>query len=183
MRGVSCCAGYRWLRVFDQEGEIVGEVKSFELGAAEAVDQRVQEAVHVGQDHEAVKGHGRLVLDDLARILDPGDQQNHPGQRAGKEAEGEDHHDAGHQEHGPLQLRPVAHRFLPEPVDDARCAVDQDDEGDDDLREEDHLSQTVHHILKSGKKKKKKKNPYSIISKVKTRSPPSGQAQDNQISE
>lgn len=152
---VSCWAGYRWLRVFDQEGEVVGEVKSFKFGAAEAVDQRVQETVHVWQDHEAVEGHGCFVLGDLACLLDTGDQQDHPGQGAGQEAEGKDHHDAGHQEHGPLQLRPVPDGLLPQPVDDAHGAVDQDDEGDDDLREEDHLSQTVHHILKLERRQKK----------------------------
>lgn len=154
MRCVSCCAGERWLRVFDQEREIVGEIQRFKLGAAEAVDQGVQETVHVGQHHEAVKGHSCPILGGLARILDADDQQDHPGQRTGKEAEGKDHHDAGHQEHGPLQLRPVADGFLPETVDDAYGAVDQDDEGDDNLCEEDHLSQTVHHILELEKKQK-----------------------------
>lgn len=79
--------------------------------------------------------------------MDAGNQQNHPGNGAGEEAEGEHHHDGGHQEHRSLQLRPVAHGLFPEPVDDVHGAVDQDDEGDEDLGEEDHLSQTVRHIL------------------------------------
>lgn len=142
-------AVHRRLTVFHQEGQILGEIKSFELGAAEAVDERVQQTVHVGQDHEAVEGHGRFVLVDQRQLLDADDQQDHPGYGAGEEAEREDHHDGHHQEDRPLQLGPVADRLLPEAVDDAHRAVDQDDEGDEDLGEEDHLSQTVHHILKA----------------------------------
>lgn len=149
---VSRCAVYWCLRVFHPEWEIVGEIKRFKLGAAEAVDQRVQEAVYVGEDHEAIKGHSCFILDGFRCFLDPGDQQNHPGYGTGEEAQGEDHHDGGHQHHGPLQLGGVSNRFLPEPVDDAHCAVHQDDEGNDNLGEEDRFSQTVHHILKSEKK-------------------------------
>lgn len=151
VRRVSRRAGQRHLGVFGQEGEVGGEIESLELGAAEAVDQRVQQAVHVGEDHEAVEDHRGLVLGGRAGLLHPGDQQHHPGQGAGQEAEGEDHHDGGHQEDGSPQLGLVAHRLLPEPVDDSGGAVDHDDEGDDDLGEEDRLSQAVHHVLQSEK--------------------------------
>lgn len=151
MRRVSRRGGQRHLGVFGQEWEVGGEIETLELGAAEAVDQRVQQAVHVGEDHEAVKDHRGLVLGGRAGLLHPGDQQHHPGEGAGQEAEGEDHHDRGHQEDGSPQLRLVAHRLLPEPVDDSRGAVDHDDEGDEDLAEEDRLSQAVHHVLQSEK--------------------------------
>lgn len=149
MRRVPRWAAYWHLIVFHQEREITGEIKSLKLGAAEAVDQRVQETVHVGEDHEAVEGHGRFILAGFTGIVDPGDQQNHSGYGAGEEAEGEDHHDGGHQDDGPPQLGLVPDRFLPEPVDDAHRAVDQDDEGDDNLGEEDRLAHAVHHVLKS----------------------------------
>lgn len=156
MRRVPRRAVQRHVRVFHQAGEKVGQVEDFKLGAAEAVDQRVQETVHVGEHHEAIEDHGHITLDVQVHFLDPRDQQNHPGYGAGEEAQGEDHHDAGHQEDRPPQLGLVPHRLLPEAVDDAHRAVDQDDEGDDDLGEEDELSQTVHHVLKPEKQKLKK---------------------------
>lgn len=151
VRRVPRRGGQRHLGVFGQEWEVGGEIETLELGAAEAVDQRVHQAVHVGEDHEAVKDHRGLVLGGRAGLLHPGDQQHHPGEGAGQEADGEDHHDRGHQEDGSPQLRLVAHRLLPEPVDDSRGAVDHDDEGDHDLAEEDRLSQAVHHVLQSEK--------------------------------
>lgn len=147
MHCVFRCAAHWHRRVVHQEGEIAGEINSFKLGATEAVDQRVQETVHVGEDHEAIKGHRRFILAGFTRFLHPGNQQDHPGYGAGQEADGEHHHNGGHQEDGPPQLRLVPDRLLPEPVDDACRAVDHDDEGNDDLGEEDHLSQTVHHVL------------------------------------
>lgn len=165
VRRVSRRGGQRHLGVFGQEWEVGGEIENLELGAAEAVDQRVHQAVHVGEDHEAVKDHRGLVLGGRAGLLHPGDQQHHPGEGAGQEAEGEDHHDGGHQEDGSPQLRLVAHRLLAEPVDDPRGAVDHDDEGDDDLAEEDRLSQAVHHVLRSEK--------HTIVSVVKSTNCPS----------
>lgn len=151
VRRVPRRGGQRHLGVFGQEWEVGVEIETLELGAAEAVDQRVHQAVHVGEDHEAVKDHRGLVLGGRAGLLHPGDQQHHPGEGAGQEADGEDHHDGGHQEDGSPQLGLVAHCLLPEPVDDSRGAVDHDDEGDDDLAEEDRLSQAVHHVLQSEK--------------------------------
>lgn len=83
--------------------------------------------------------------------MDPDDQQNHSGYGAREETEGEDHHDGGHQKDGSPQLGPIPNCFLPEPVDDVHCAVDQDDEWDENLGKEDCFSHTVHHILESEK--------------------------------
>lgn len=145
--GVPCRAFDGRLGIFIQEREVIGDVQPFELGATEAVHQRVQKAVHVGQDHEPVEGHRRFVLEVLGPLLHPGDQQHHPGQGAGQEAEGEHHHDGRDQEHGALQLGLVPDGLLPETVHDSDGAVDQNDEGNEDLGEEHGLSQTVHHIL------------------------------------
>lgn len=82
----------------------------------------------------------------------PGDQQKHPGYGAGEEAEGENHHDGGHQKDCSPQLGLIPNCLHPEPVDDVDCAVDKDDEGDDNLGKEDHLSHTVNHVLKSEKR-------------------------------
>jgi len=147
LRRVPRWADNRHSGAFHQEREITGEVETFKLGAGEAVDQRVQQTVHVGEHHEAVEGHGGFILPGLGPRFDPGDQQHHSGHGAGEEAEGEDHHDGGHQEHRPPQLGLVPDGLLPEPVDDVHRAVDEDDEGDDDLGEEDHFPQTVHHVL------------------------------------
>ena len=135
------------LAALHQAGEITAEVQAFKLSAAEAVDQRVQQAVEVGQNHEAVEGLCGDVLCVLRPPLHPGDEQNHPCQGAGQEADGEHHHDGGDQERRPPQLGLVPHRLLPQPVDDADSAVEKDDEGDDDLGEEHYLTEAVHHIL------------------------------------
>lgn len=142
-----CGAFQRHGNIFGEEWQIVGQIQRFKLGATEAVNQRVQQTVHVGQDHEAVEGHGGFVLSNRVPVLDPGDQEDHPGYSAGQEADGEDHHDRGDQEHRPPQLGFIPDGFLLEPLDDVDRAVDQDDEGDEDLGEEDHLSRAVYHVL------------------------------------
>lgn len=86
------------LFIFHKAGEVTGDVQALKLSAAEAVDQRVQEAVKVGQNHEAVKG---LCSDVIWPVLHPNDEQRHPGNGARKEAEGEHHHDGHDQEHSP----------------------------------------------------------------------------------
>lgn len=132
-----------------QEARAVsGEIKCLKLAAAETVNQRIQQAVDVGEDHEAVEDHGCVLLDDLIEHLEPNDQQDHPGDGAGQEAEGEDHHDNGHQENGSPQFGPDPDGFPPEPDDDAHRAVRQDDERDEDLAEENHFSHALHRVLK-----------------------------------
>lgn len=116
------------------------DVGVLEARVAEAVDQRIQQAVHVGQDHQAVVGLHRYVLRPLP-ILQPHAQQHRPGDGARQEADGEDHHHRHDHTRGPPKLGLLAHRLLAQPVDDAHGAVDQDDERDDDLAEEDQLGE------------------------------------------
>lgn len=116
------------------------DVGVLEARVAEAVDQRIQQAVHVGQDHQAVIGLHRYILRPL-QIPEPHAQQHCPSDGAGQEADGEYHHHRHDHARGPPKLGLLAHRLLAQPVDDAHGAVDQDDERDDDLAEEDQLGE------------------------------------------
>lgn len=116
------------------------DVGVLEARVAEAVDHRIQQAVHVGQDHQAVVGLHRYILRPLP-LLQPHAQQHCPGDGARQEADREDHHHRQDHARGPPQLGLLAHRLLTQPVDDAHGAVNQDDERDDDLAEEDQLGE------------------------------------------
>lgn len=132
---------------FHAEGEVIGEKKSLKLGATKAVNQRIQQTVQVGKDHEPVK-HSSCFVQDIIRLISvPDNQQDHPGECAWQEAEGEHHHDGGYEKDRSLQLGLIPDGFLPESVDDAHRAVDQDDEGDDDLGEENRLSEAIQRFL------------------------------------
>lgn len=124
--------------LFQDVREVGGDVSIFESGVTEAVDQRVQQAVRVGQNHQAVVHLNHHVLGGLVH-LQPLVQKHPPGRGARQEAEGEDHHHRQDHEHRPPQLGPLPHRLPLQPTDDAGGAVDQDDERDDDLDEEDDL--------------------------------------------
>lgn len=116
-------------------------VNIFKPWVRETVNQRVQQAVAVRQNHEGVVPLDGYVFCILP-VLQPHKQQCCSGYSAGKEAEGEDDHNRRDQAHSPPQLSLLPNRLLPQPVDNADRAVDEDDVGDDDLGEENDLKKT-----------------------------------------
>ncbi|PWA27662.1 hypothetical protein CCH79_00000614 [Gambusia affinis] len=115
-----------------------GDVSYLKARVAEAVNQWVQQAVGVGPNHEGVVHLDHHVL-QLLTVFQPHDQQRQPSHRAWQEADGEDDGDRQDGEHGSPQFGLFPNRFPPQSTDDASCAVNEDDEGEDDLREEDDL--------------------------------------------
>lgn len=105
---------------------------------AEAIDQRVEQAVGVRQDHEAVVDlHHRELC--VLPVVQPHSKQHRSGQRAREEADREDN-DHGHdRKHSFPELGLLTDRPLLQPVHDVDRAVDQDEEGNEDLCEKDDL--------------------------------------------
>lgn len=127
---------------FQPKRQIRGYIQVFELGTAQKVNNRIQQAIQVREAHEPIVDLNRDFFCALM-ILDSDQQQHQPWNSGRPEAKNKDQDNQSDQEHRSCQLGPVTHRLLLQPVRDPYGTVDQDDRRDEDRCEKHQLSEGI----------------------------------------